>query len=85
MSGQLLTLSPNTLPTRSWKIALALGHYRHVPGDPNSFSSDEVASLFEDREGALRTGTFSGVDLIAADDRLMGKSPPGFRWSQQPG
>jgi signal transduction histidine kinase/streptogramin lyase len=38
------------------------GHYRHVPGDPNSLSSDAVTSLSEDQQGALWIGTFSGLD-----------------------
>ncbi|NIV37695.1 MAG: histidine kinase, partial [Anaerolineae bacterium] len=38
------------------------GHYRHVPDDPNSLSSDLVTSLYEDQEGILWIGTFSGLD-----------------------
>jgi ligand-binding sensor domain-containing protein len=35
-------------------------HYRHDPDDPNTLSSDNVAALYQDRQGILWIGTDGG-------------------------
>jgi ligand-binding sensor domain-containing protein len=46
--------------------------YRHVFGDPDSLSADQVRSLFEDREGNIWVGTQGGgVNRFAARPKIF--------------
>lgn len=45
------------------------GHYFHDPSNPNSLSSNEVLSLFEDRTGIIWIGTNLGTGISKIDRR----------------
>ena len=39
-------------------------NYRHSPTNPNSIASDEVNSIFKDRNGTIWIGTSNGIDIF---------------------
>jgi ligand-binding sensor domain-containing protein len=43
---------------------LSFEHFRSVPGDPHSLSSDWVWKVYEDRDGNLWVGTTNGLNLF---------------------
>jgi len=42
-------------------------HYRHQPGNRNSLSSDNIRTLFQDRNGHIWVGTENGLNRIDGD------------------
>ncbi len=54
-SGQALREAEGSDPEKE-----TFAHYKHVPGDPHSLSSNIVLSIFQDREGVLWLGAIGG-------------------------
>lgn len=52
-----LVLSPDSSGRGSDKEKVTFVHYKHNPYDPNSLSSNNVRSIFEDKSGVLWIGT----------------------------